>query len=81
MTMPPSRATSGSSRRTAARRRAVADAAPAAVGRIARYVKRNADAHMVAAEFRARPDLAKSDRKGEGKDLVRAYLLIDAALV
>lgn len=63
-----------------ARRRAVADAAPAAVGRIARYVKRNSDAHVVAAEFRARPDLAKSDNKGEGKDLVRAYLLIDAAL-
>ena len=29
---------------------------------------------------RARPDLAKSEKKGEGSDLVRAYLLIDAAL-
>jgi hypothetical protein len=63
-----------------ARRRAVADAAPAAVGRIARHLKRNAEAKLIAAEFRARPDLAKSEKKGEASELVRAYLLIDAAL-
>jgi hypothetical protein len=62
------------------RRRAVLDAAPGAVGRIARHVKRNSDAQSLATQFRARPDLAKSDKKGEGSDLVRAYLLIDAAL-
>ena len=64
----------------AARRRAVADAAPNAVNRIARYIKRDMEARTVANEYRARPDLAKSDKKGEGSDLVRAYLLIDAAL-
>jgi hypothetical protein len=63
-----------------ARRRAVIDAAPGAVTRIARHVKRNGDAHTLAAQFRSRPDLAKSENKGEGSDLVRAYLLIDAAL-
>ncbi|MES1198936.1 MAG: hypothetical protein ABUS48_03045 [Pseudomonadota bacterium] len=63
-----------------ARRRAVTDAAPAAVNRIARQIKRDNDAKIVASEFRARPDLAKSDKKGEASDLVRAYLLIDAAL-
>lgn len=63
-----------------ARRRAVVDAAPGAVGRISRHVKRNSDAQNVATQFRARPDLAKSETKGEGSDLVRAYLLIDAAL-
>lgn len=64
----------------AARRRAVIDAAPGAVTRIARHVKRNSDAQALASRFRSRPDLAKSDKKGEGSDLVRAYLLIDAAL-
>lgn len=64
----------------AARRRAVLDAAPNAVGRIARHVKRHNDANVVANEFRARPDLAKSEKKSEGSELVRAYLLIDAAL-
>ncbi len=63
-----------------ARRRAVIDAAPGAVTRIARHVKRNAGAQELAASFRARPDLAKSENKGEGSELVRAYLLIDAAL-
>lgn len=63
-----------------ARRRAVIDAAPAAVTRIARHVKRNDSAHSLASQFRSRPDLAKSEKKGEGSDLVRAYLLIDAAL-
>lgn len=63
-----------------ARRRAVVDAAPGAVTRLSRHLKRNTDAHMNATAFRARPDLAKSERKGEGSELVRAYLLIDAAL-
>lgn len=63
-----------------ARRRAVVDAAPGAVGRISRHMKRNANAQELAAQFRSRPDLAKSEKKGEGSDLVRAYLLIDAAL-
>lgn len=63
-----------------ARRRAVLDAAPGAVGRIARHVRRNTTAQELAAQFRSRPDLAKSEKKGEGPDLVRAYLLIDAAL-
>jgi hypothetical protein len=61
-----------------ARRRAVADAAPGAVNRISRHVRHSAAAHTVAAEFRARPDLAKAEKKGS--ELVRAYLLIDAAL-
>ncbi len=64
----------------AARRRAVVDAAPGAVNRVARHVKRNGDAQRLATQFRARPDLAKSERKGESSELVRAYLLIDAAL-
>ena len=63
-----------------ARRRAVENVAPVAVSRIARQLNRDIDARALAAEFRARPDLAKSDHKGEGSDLVRAYLLIDAAL-
>lgn len=63
-----------------ARRRAVIDAAPGAVTRLARHVKRNNDALTLASQFRSRPELAKSDKKGEGSDLVRAYLLIDAAL-
>ncbi|MDX2276375.1 MAG: hypothetical protein NW206_13070 [Hyphomonadaceae bacterium] len=62
-----------------ARRRAVIEAAPSAVTRIARHIKRNPEARQIADEFRNRPDLAKSDNKGEGKDLVRTYLLIDAA--
>ena len=63
-----------------ARRRAVEDAAPVAVTRIARHLKRSSTAQSAAAAFRARPDLAKSENKDEGSDLVRAYLLIDAAL-
>jgi hypothetical protein len=63
-----------------ARRRAVIDAAPGAVTRISRHLRRNANAQDMATKFRSRPDLAKSERKGEGSDLVRAYLLIDAAL-
>jgi hypothetical protein len=63
-----------------ARRRAVIDAAPGAVTRISRHMKRNENAHDTAIQFRARPDLAKSENKGEGSELVRAYLLIDAAL-
>lgn len=63
-----------------ARRRAVIDAAPGAVTRIVRHVRRSDDAQDLAKQFRSRPDLAKSENKGEGSDLVRAYLLIDAAL-
>jgi hypothetical protein len=63
-----------------ARRRAVIDAAPGAVTRIVRHMKRNAEAHDAAVAYRSRPDLAKSEKKGEGSELVRAYLLIDAAL-
>lgn len=63
-----------------ARRRAVIDAAPGAVTRIVRYMKRNAEAHDAAVAYRSRPDLAKSEKKGDGSELVRAYLLIDAAL-
>jgi len=63
-----------------ARRRAVLDAAPGAVSRIARHVKRSTTAQDLASQFRSRPDLAKSEKKGEGSELVRAYLLIDAAL-
>jgi hypothetical protein len=63
----------------AARREAVASAAPVAVSRIARHVKRHSGARAVASAFRARPDLAKGEQKGEGS-VVRAYLLIDAAL-
>ena len=48
--------------------------------RLSRHLKRSTDAHLTAQAFRARPDLAKSERKGEGSELVRAYLLIDAAL-
>ncbi|MCR6644071.1 MAG: hypothetical protein NVV62_05885 [Terricaulis sp.] len=63
-----------------ARRDAVMDAAPVAVNRIARHMRRHAGALAVAQAFRARPELAKSDKKGQASDLVRAYLLIDAAL-
>jgi hypothetical protein len=63
-----------------ARRRAVIDAAPGAVTRISRHLRRNADAQELATTFRSRPDLAKSEKKSEGSELVRAYLLIDAAL-
>jgi hypothetical protein len=63
----------------ASRRRAVADAAPSAVNRIARYIARDIGAQALAVEFRARPDLATKDEDRDA-DLVRAYLLIDAAL-
>jgi len=63
-----------------ARRRTVSELAPAAVSRVARHMQRNEHAQELATQFRARPDLAKSEKKGEGSDLVRAYLLIDAAL-
>jgi hypothetical protein len=58
----------------------VSELAPAAVSRVARHVQRNEHALELATQFRSRPDLAKSEKKGEGSDLVRAYLLIDAAL-
>lgn len=63
----------------AARRRAVADAAPSSVNRIARHIARDIGAQALAVEFRARPDLATKDEDRDA-DLVRAYLLIDAAL-
>ncbi|MBL8551980.1 MAG: hypothetical protein JNJ73_18475 [Hyphomonadaceae bacterium] len=61
---------------SAARRRAVLDAAPIATTRIARYVRRDQESRDLAAAFRARPDLAKAGRG----DTIRAYLLVDAAL-
>jgi hypothetical protein len=61
-----------------ARRRAVLDAAPIATTRIARHIRRDAEAKELAQSFRARPDLAKSDH-GNG-EIIRAYLLVDAAL-
>lgn len=66
----------------AARRRAVNDAAGIAVTRVARFLRRDGAAREIAIAFRARPDLAKADRAQGGKSthLVRAYLLIDAAL-
>ena len=63
-----------------ARRRTVSELAPVAVSRVARQVQRNEHARELASQFRARPDLAKSESKSESGDLVRAYLLIDAAL-
>jgi len=65
-----------------ARRRAVNDAAGIAVTRIARFLRRDGAARETAIAFRSRPDLAKADRAQGGKSphLVRAYLLIDAAL-
>lgn len=63
-----------------ARRNAVIDSAPGAVMRLSRLIKRDERLQTLARQFRARPDLAKSDSKGEGSELVRAYLLIDAAL-
>jgi hypothetical protein len=63
-----------------ARRRTVSEVAPAAVSRVARHMQRNEHALELATQFRSRPDLAKSEMKDEGSDLVRAYLLIDAAL-
>lgn len=64
-----------------ARRRAVLDAAPGAVSRLARHLKRDVTATNVAKSFRARPDLTESDDTHEASDLVRAFLLIDAALL
>ena len=63
-----------------ARRRTVSELAPAAVSRVARCMQRSEHALELATQFRSRPDLAKSESKAESSDLVRAYLLIDAAL-
>lgn len=64
-----------------ARRQSVADAAPGAVKRVARHLKADGGARRVAAQFRARPDLAHANQTAEGSaNLVRAYLLIDAAM-
>ncbi len=64
----------------AARRNAVIDSAPGGVMRVSRLLKRDERLQTLARQFRARPDLAKSDSNGDGSELVRAYLLIDAAL-
>ena len=63
-----------------ARRRTVSELAPVAVSRVVRQMQRSEHARELAAQFRTRPDLAKSESKSESGDLVRAYLLIDAAL-
>ena len=62
-----------------ARREAVVDYAPVAVNRILRQMKRDPAANDIAEAFRARPDLATNKTSGSS-ELVRAYLLIDAAL-
>ncbi|MBI1251830.1 MAG: hypothetical protein GC189_10190 [Alphaproteobacteria bacterium] len=62
----------------AARRRAVCDAAPGAVQRIAAHMRYDREAARIGAAFRARPDLAKRER-GEDTDVLSAFLLIDAA--
>ena len=54
--------------------------APGAVSRVARHLQRNEHALEIATQFRSRHDLTKSESKDDGSDLVRAYLLIDAAL-
>ncbi|MBI3440120.1 MAG: hypothetical protein HY054_15965, partial [Proteobacteria bacterium] len=63
-----------------ARRRTVSELAPAAVSRVTRHMQRSEHALELATQFRSRPDLAKSESKAQSSDLVRAYLLIDAAL-
>jgi hypothetical protein len=60
-----------------ARRKAVLNAAPEAVRTLSRFVARNGAAQTLAADLRARPDLANGQK---GAEIVRAYLLIDAAL-
>ena len=67
----------------AARRRAVADAAPAAIARIARIVSRDADVKRAAAAFRRNPGFDAAgpmDDWSAERDVARAYLLVDAAL-
>jgi hypothetical protein len=64
-----------------ARRRAVSEAAPASVQRLNRHLRRTAQAKTVAMEFRARPELAKVNRRGQNADVIVAYLMLDAALV
>ena len=64
----------------ASRRRAVTDAAAGGVQRLARHLRRSAQARDVAQAFRARPDLAKVSRRGDNADVVCAYLLIETAL-
>lgn len=64
----------------AARRLAVSEAAPAAVSRLSRHITRHGVARDIANDFRARPALTQSEDKRQASDLVRAYLLIDAAL-
>lgn len=63
-----------------ARRRAVLDAEGIAVTRLARFIRRDQGAKDIAQAFRGRPDLAKADRATGGSNVIRAYLLVDAAL-
>jgi hypothetical protein len=66
-----------------ARRKAVLDAAPVEVTRIARLLRRDDGAKNIALAFRKRSDLAQvhnAKRSTASGDLVRAYLLVDAAL-
>jgi hypothetical protein len=66
-----------------ARRKAVLDAAPIEVTRIARLLRRDDDAKDTALAFRKRSDLAQvrnAKRSTASGDLMRAYLLVDAAL-
>ena len=66
----------------AARRRAVLDCAPVPVTQMARHLRRDAAARELAVAFRARPDLARTQRTPDGaaSNSLRAYLLVDAAL-
>jgi hypothetical protein len=64
----------------ASRRRAVNEAAPGAVQRLTRHLRRHPEAKDLAGAFRARPDLAKVNRRGDNADVVCAYLLIETAL-
>lgn len=67
----------------AARRRAVMDCAPAAVARIERILERDVQVKRVAAAFHRDPGFdagAPLEAWAAGDDVVRAYLLLDAAL-
>jgi len=61
----------------ASRRQAVIAAAPEAVARLQRLFEHNVDARNDATAFRAKPDLAT---QSGGKQVLIAYLLVDAAL-
>lgn len=61
----------------ASRRQAVKAAAPEAVGKLEAFFERSVAARAYAKAFRAKPELATSNG---GKNLLVAYLLVDAAL-